>query len=76
MSAQDLLGQADTRVERVEATFYTAMSAPGDERALEKLREVAHSEAIQLVEVTIARDLLTSQQKLPKPKLPPNVQLP
>lgn len=76
MSAQDLLGQADTRIERVEATFYTAMSAPSDERALEKLREVAHSEAIQLVEVMIARDLLNSQRKLPKPKLPPNVQLP
>jgi tetratricopeptide (TPR) repeat protein len=76
LSAQDLLGQADTRVERVEATFYTAMSAPPDERAIEKLREVARSEAIQLVEVTIARDLLASQQKLPKPKLPANVQLP
>ncbi len=76
MSAQDLLGQAGTRIERVEATFYTAMSAPPDERAIEKLREVARSEAIQLVEVTIARDLLASQQKLPKPKLPANVQLP
>jgi tetratricopeptide (TPR) repeat protein len=76
MSAQDLLGQAGTRIERVEATFYTAMSAPPDERAIEKLREVARSEAIQLVEVAIARDLLASQQKLPKPKLPANVQLP
>ena len=76
LSAQDLLGQADTRVERVEAMFYTAMSSPPDERALEKLREVAHSEAIQLVEVTIARDLIASQRKLPKPKLPANVQLP
>jgi tetratricopeptide (TPR) repeat protein len=76
MSSRDLLGQAGTRIQRVEATFYTAMSAPADERAIEKLREVARSEAIQLVEVTIARDLLTSQQKLPKPKLPPNVRLP
>jgi lipoprotein NlpI len=76
LSAQDLLGQAGTRIERVEATFYTAMSGPNDERSLEKLREVAHSEAIQLVEVTIARDLLASRQKLPTPKLPANVQLP
>lgn len=76
MSAQDLLGQAGTRIERVEATFYTAMSGPPDERSIEKLREVARSEAIQLVEVTIARDLLATQQKLPKPKLPANVQLP
>ena len=76
LTAQELLGQAGTRIERVEATFYTAMSGPNDERALEKLREVAHSEAIQLVEVTIARDLLASRQKLPTPKLPANVQLP
>lgn len=76
MSAQDLVSHADTRIERVEAKFYTAMAGPHDERAIEKLREVAHSEAIQLVEVTIARDLLASQQKLPKPKLPANVQLP
>jgi cellulose synthase operon protein C len=76
LSAQELLGQAESRIQRVEATFYTAMSGPNDERAVEKLREVAHSEAIQLVEVTIARDLLSSQQKLPKPKLPANVQLP
>lgn len=76
LSAQELMGQAATRIERVEATFYTAMSGPNDERSIEKLREVAHSEAIQLVEVAIARDLLLSQQKLPKPKLPPNVQLP
>ncbi len=76
LSAQDLLSQAGSRVERVEATFYAAMSTPGDERAVEKLREVALSEAIQLVEVTIARDLLASRSKLPKPKLPPKVQLP
>jgi hypothetical protein len=76
LSAQELLGLASTRTERVEATFYTAMSGPNDERSVEKLREVARSEAIQLVEVTIARDLLASQQKQPKPKLPPNIQLP
>jgi len=76
LTAQELLGQAGSRVERVEATFYTAMSGPNDERAVEKLKEVAHSEAIQLVEVTIARDLLSSRQKRPLPKLPANVQLP
>ena len=76
LSAQDLLNLAASRIERVEATFYVAMSNPSDERALDKLQEVAVSEAIQLVEVTIARDLIASRQKLPKPKLPPNVQLP
>jgi tetratricopeptide (TPR) repeat protein len=76
LSAQDLLREASSRVERVEATFYVAMSSPGDEHAVDKLREVAASEAIDLVEVTIARDLLATRQKLPKPKLPPNVALP
>jgi hypothetical protein len=76
LSAQELLAQAGTRIERVEALFYTTMANPGDERALDKLKEVALSEAIQLVEVTIARDLLASRQKHPQPKLPANVELP
>ena len=76
LTSQDLLGQAGTRVEQIEAMFYTAMAGPADDKSLEKLREVARSEAIQLVEVTIARDLLASRQKLPTPKLPANVQLP
>jgi hypothetical protein len=76
LSVQALLEQARSPVERVEATFYAAMSGPLDERSLERLREVANSEAIQLVEVTIARDLLANRQKLPKPKLPAKVALP
>lgn len=76
LSAQELLALAATRIEKVEALFYTAMANPGDERALDKLEEVAFSEAIQLVEVTIARDLLASRQKYPQPKLPANVELP
>jgi len=63
-------------VERVEATFYAAMSVPNDQQSLDGLKQVASSEAIQLVEVTIARDLLASRAKLPKPKLPPNIALP
>lgn len=76
LSSQQLLAEAESRIERVEATFYLAMSGPLDQGSLEKLEEVASSEAIQLVEVTIARDLLASREKRPKPKLPPNVQLP
>jgi cellulose synthase operon protein C len=76
LSAQDLVKQATSPVERVEANFYAAMSGPSDEHSLDRLKEVAASEAIQLVEVTIARDLLVSRAKLPKPKLPPNVALP
>jgi hypothetical protein len=76
ISAQELMAQATNRIERVEATFYTAMAGPSDERSLDKLKEVAVSEAIQLVEVTIARDLLASREKRPKPKLPANIALP
>ena len=54
---------------------------PGWRRLLGKLlvdevMELVDNVAIQLVEVTIARDLLASREKRPKPKLPPNVQLP
>ncbi|MEY2933219.1 MAG: hypothetical protein RL033_3968 [Pseudomonadota bacterium] len=76
LSVQELLKQASSPVERVEANFYAAMSGPIDDKSLERLREVASSEAIQLVEVTIARDLIASRQKLAKPKLPANVKLP
>lgn len=76
LSVQELIKQASSPVERVEANFYAAMSGPLDEKSLERLREVASSEAIQLVEVTIARDLLAGRQKLPKPKLPAKVTLP
>jgi len=76
MSSQELLKQASSPVERVEATFYAAMSVPNDQQSLDGLKQVASSEAIQLVEVTIARDLLASRAKLPKPKLPPNIALP
>src|SRR5688572_11389445 len=63
LSARELLDQASTRVEQVEARFYTAMAGPNDDKTLDKLCEVARSEAIQLVEVTIARDLVASRQK-------------
>lgn len=76
LSAQDLLRAATSRTEKVEAKFYTAMMNPNEERAADELRQVAVSEAIQLVEVTIARDLLSTRERLPKPKLPRNVQLP
>ena len=76
ISTKELLEQASSPVERVEATFYAAMSVPNDQQSLDGLEQVASSEAIQLVEVTIARDLLASRAKLPKPKLPPNVSLP
>lgn len=67
---------ARTRVERTEAKFYVAMSrmmSGGDGK--QALREVAGSEAIELVEVTIARDLLSRETPL-ELTLPSDVTLP
>ncbi len=70
-----LLEAAHDRVQQVEAAFYVAMAkrmngAPDQGTA--ELRKVAGSQAIDLVEVTIARDLLTQ----PKIALPADVKLP
>jgi cellulose synthase operon protein C len=79
LSDADLMRAAKSRVERTEATFYTAMANGQANRdaLLPKLKEVASSEAIQLVEVTIARDLVARQSR---PNLdvalPPNVDVP
>ena len=62
LTSQMLLGSARTLPERVEASFYTAFDQ-GNREALERaLGEVAKSEAIELVEVTIARDAIASRQ--------------
>jgi tetratricopeptide (TPR) repeat protein len=80
LSDADLIRSAKSRVERTEATFYTAMAsvARGNRDAmLPKLKEVAASEAIQLVEVTIARDLLAREGRPTLDvALPPNVDVP
>ena len=44
--------------------------------ALAGLQEVASSEAIELVEVTIARDLVAQSQARVRPQLPQNVDVP
>jgi tetratricopeptide (TPR) repeat protein len=80
LNDQELLKSARDRVQRTEAIFYTAMAkhaAGQSDVALPKLREVAHSDAIELVEVTIARDLL-AQHKGPALdiELPKNLDLP
>ena len=66
-------------VERTEAMFYMAMARRGqkDDRAvIDQLRKVAQSEAIQLVEVTIARDLIAGAQAAVKVTLPADVRVP
>jgi cellulose synthase operon protein C len=75
----ELLAAAKDRSQRTEAIFYAAMArhaqgSPDDAKA--GFEQVVKSEAIDLVEVSIARDLLASYEK-PQPfKLPPNIVVP
>ncbi len=76
---QALVQAAQGTAQRTEAKFYAAMAkhANGQPDALPQLKEVAQSAAVDLVEVTIAKDLLARQhggsQQL---KLPDNVAIP
>ncbi len=72
-----LLSAAKTRPEQTEAQFYTAMNryVRGDHAALADLTKVSQSEAVDLVEVGIARDVLASKKPIAV-KLPSNVTLP
>jgi hypothetical protein len=78
LSDQDLANAARSASEKTEATFYTAMlkrQAGGD--SSKDLERVAQSPAIDLVEVTIARDLLAMRNKPAADyKLPASVKLP
>jgi hypothetical protein len=78
--SDDQLRKAATRkTEQVEAVFYIALGARarGDiNAALEGLRQVANSEALELVEVTVARDLLNQQARIARPVIPGNVEIP
>lgn len=60
MSDSELLSAAHNTAQRVEAIFYTAMQkrAAGDPSANDKLREVAKSPVIDLLEVNLAREML------------------
>ncbi len=64
LSDQELANAAHSAGERTEATFYAAMSKleTGSD-ASKDLERVAESTAIDLVEVTIARDLLAMRAK-------------
>ncbi len=71
-----LTAGAKTLPQRAEAAFYVAMRSHDSMRATAGLRRVAESEAIELVEVTIARDLLASAESTTRPKLPASIELP
>ncbi|MEI9953969.1 MAG: hypothetical protein WDO74_34585 [Pseudomonadota bacterium] len=64
LSDQELASAARSASEKTEATFYAAMlklQTGGD--SSKDLERVAKSPAIDLVEVTIARDLLAMRNK-------------
>ena len=78
LTDQDLNNAAHSAGERTEAMFYVAMSKlqAGSDTSKD-LERVAQSSAIDLVEVTIARDLLAMRAKpAPDYKLPQGVALP
>jgi hypothetical protein len=78
LSDQDLATAARSASEKTEATFYAAMlKLQTGADSSKDLERVAQSPAIDLVEVTIARDLLAMRGKTSLDyKLPPNVKLP
>ncbi len=78
LSDQDLAASARSASERTEATFYAAMLKQQlGADSFKDLERVAESPAIDLVEVTIARDLLAMRSKSAFDyKLPPGVKLP
>lgn len=79
MSNEELMARAHTRVEKVEARFYITMSlwVQGDHKAArEGLQQVAQGEAVELIEVAIARDLLATLAGRKPPRLPSDVEVP
>jgi cellulose synthase operon protein C len=79
LSDEELTRAAHGPAERTEALFYSTMAKTarsGQDPSVE-LEQVASSSAIDLVEVTIARDLLALRAKsVLDPKLPQNLNLP
>ena len=74
---EQLLKAAKSPIEQTEAKFYAVMSrrAEGGAAAKKSLAEIAGSKAIELVEVTIARDLLALERGV-RFEVPDNVELP
>src|SRR6187402_1595891 len=78
LSDQGLASAARSASQKTEATFYAAMlKLQTGADSSKDLERVAQSPAIDLVEVTIARDLLAMRNKpAPDYKLPASVKLP
>ena len=78
LSDAELIAQAKTEAERTEAAFYTAMSRRlrGDASANAELKRVVASEAVNLVEIGIARDVLALDAGVGTFALPKGTALP
>ncbi|MBN1609309.1 MAG: hypothetical protein JW940_21945, partial [Polyangiaceae bacterium] len=80
LSDEELVAAAQGQVQKIEAEFYTAMRAfvtAGGASALPRLEQVAKSEAVELVEVAIARELLVERTGRPvRLELPRGVTIP
>lgn len=76
VDGQGLLAAARNQVERTEALFYAGMTESSPAQARASLEQVAKSQAISLLEVMIAKDLLAVQVTKGAPSLPPDVELP
>lgn len=79
LSDQELLAQAGSNGETVEAHFYAAIrqffQTPSDPNRVQ-LQTVAQSSAINLIEVRIARDLLATAARRSPPQVPSGLVLP
>lgn len=75
LSEADLAAAAQSAAQRVEAAFYTAMArrASGDPAADTRLRDVAKSPVLELLEVQLAREMLAPPVRT---ELPRGVALP
>lgn len=75
LTDEQLVRAAKTRVQKTEGEFYLAMQKRNQPAGSAALEKIAKSEAIELVEVAIARDLLAKGRTLDL-TLPANVKVP
>jgi len=79
IDAKTLAQSAATPSQNTEALFYRAMQSRIDgntDESKQLLEQVVQSPSVELVELTVARDLLRAAAGMPAPKLPVDVTLP
>lgn len=70
LSEADLTAAAQSASQRIEAAFYTAIArrAAGDPAADNRLRDVAKSPVLELLEVQLAREMLAPRMRTELPR--------